>query len=65
MNPLSLGQLVSFLSIGTNLTMLVVAIKISRYIGKIEFQHELMWTDYLSRTNRRRKTDVEITDIGE
>lgn len=45
--------------------MLVVAIKISRYIGKIEFQHELMWNDYLIRTNRRRKTDVEITDSGE
>lgn len=49
MEPATVAQVVSYFSIGTNLAMLTVAIKVSRYIGKIEFQHEMMWNDYQER----------------
>jgi len=49
MDSSTVAQVVSYFSIGTNVAMLTVAIKVSRYIGKIEFQHEMMWSDYQER----------------
>ena len=56
MDANTVSQVVSYFSIGSNLAVLTVAIKVSRYVGKIEFQHQMMWQDY----EERRKNTLFI-----
>lgn len=52
-----MGNWVQILTVGTNLSLLIIGIKVIRHLTRMEFRVGMMWHDFLKRHKMSESND--------